>query len=346
MKKMNCTASSKSVGNSRSAGKLHAVVAGGLLALSCSLLIMGCTPPGQPSARATRAYADGVMAYNRGDLPEAKTKLTDATVEAPELIKARILLGDLFRAEGDYRAALSQYEAVVKLDPYSSGSYYRLGLAYQFLERFLEARDAYMTSLKINDTDVDSHMNLGLVYLALGDLPKAMDHAKRATELDPKSGAALANYGVVLDAVGDAVGAERAFLSSLEITGDQPGTLLNLGQNLLTQNRGKEAEEVLRRLIKVSDSSLSRKRLGDALALQGRAADAIEQYELALKIDPNYFPAMNDAGRVMIQRYRAGLELEEPLRAAALSYWKRSLAVSARQPQVEALVKQWERGRP
>jgi tetratricopeptide (TPR) repeat protein len=174
----------------------------------------------------------------------------------------------------------------------------------------------------------------------------AMQHTKRATEIDPKSGAALANYGVVLDAVGDSVGAERAFLSALEITGDQPGTLLNLGQNLLSQNRGKEAQEVLQRLTKVSDTSLTRKRLGDAYALQGLAAEAIEQYESSLRIDPNYFPAMNDAGRVMIQRYRTGLELEEPLRQAAIAYWQRSLKVNPKQPQIEALLKQWERGRP
>lgn len=325
---------------------LGLVLFAGVLTTTVSLMVTGCTPPGQPSARATRAYADGVMAYHRGDMPVAKDNLTTATEEAPELIKARILLGDLFRAEGDYRAALTQYEAVVKLDPYSSGGFYRLGLAYQFLERFLEARDAYLTALKLKSTDVDANMNLGLVYLALGDLPKAMEYTKRATEIDPTSGAALANYGVVLDAVGDSVGAERAFLSALEITGDQPGTLLNLGQNLLTQNRGAEAQEVLERLVKISDTSLSRKRLGDAYALQGKAPEAIEQYERALKIDPNYFPAMNDAGRVMIQRYRAGLELEEPLRQSAIAYWSRSLKVNPKQPQIEALLKQWERSRP
>lgn len=321
------------------------------LAAATLVAITGCQAPGPtgmptPSRQATQAYAEGVLAHERGDTPVAKSRLTTATNLAPELIKARILLGDLFRAEGDYKAALDQYEAVVRLDPYSPGGFYRLGLAYQFLQRFLEARDAYLTALRLKADDPDSHMNLGLVYLALGELPLAMDHARKATELAPDNPTALTNFGVVLDAVGDHVGAERAFLSALELKGDNPATLLNLGQNLLTQNRGREAQEVLTRLIAAADSSLARKRLGDSLALQGLAAEAIEQYERSLRIDPNYFPALNDAGRVMIQRYRAGLELDESLRQAALAYWNRSLQINPRQPQIEALVRQWTPARP
>lgn len=310
-------------------------------------LTAGCIyRPAGPAPIATASYAEGVMAYDRGDTAAATAKLTAATQESPELIRARILLGDLFRAEGNYRGALEEYETVVKLDPYSPSSYYRLGLAYQFLQRFLEAKVSYEKALALKPEDVESQMNLGLVYLALGDLPSAMDHTKVATEIDPKNPDALANYGVVLDAVGDHVGAQRAFLSSLEISGDKPATLLNLSQNLLAQARAAEAQEVLQRFLKVSDSPFARKRLGDALALQGQAGQAIEQYEKALKLDPTFYPAMNEAGRVMIQRYRAGNELDETLRTTALGYWKNSLRANPTQPQTQALIKQWEKARP
>lgn len=326
---------------------LKVVCWAGATALVTGLLVSGCVVrPGEPTRKATESYAQGVIAYNDGNMPVAKSHLGAATQESPELIKARLLLGDLFRSEGNYRAALEEYETVVKLDPFSPGGYYRLGLAYQFLQRFLEARDAYVRALSLKEQDVDSHMNLGLVYLALGDLAKAMEHSRRATELAPENPTALANYGVVQDAVGDPVGAEKSLLKSLEISGDNPATLLNLGQNLLTQNRPKEAQEVLLRLLAKIDSPIGRKRLGDAYALQGLAAEAIQEYEKALKIDANYFPAMNDAGRVMIQRYRAGAELDEALRDVALSYWQRSVRVNPNQPQIQALIKQWEKRRP
>lgn len=330
-----------------SAPALRGLLYTGLGLTLAGALVAGCVKSGEPPARAVNAYAMGVAAYDRGDTSTAKQKLIAATQAAPELVNARSLLGDIFRQEGDYKAALSQYEAVVKLDPYSPSSFYKLGVAYQFLDRLVESRDAYLKTLKLSPNDAEAHMNLGLVYLALGELPSAVEETKKAVELSPEGakarGPALANYGVVLDAVGDGPGAERAFLSSLEITGDSPATLLNLGQNLLTQNRGKEAQQVFERLVSKQDSSLARKRLGDAFALQGMAVEAIEQYEKALKIDPRYYPAMNDAGRVMIARYRAGLELDESLRAVAVSYWKKSLAINPNQPQTKALVAQWSK---
>lgn len=321
-----------------------------LLILPASAAILpltGCDNTAKlPPSAATTAYAEGALAYRSGNAALAKTRLTDATRQDPELINARTLLGDMFRAEGDYKAALEQYEVVVKLDPYSSSSYYRLGLAYQFLERFLEAKNAYLKALEIKPSDADTSMNLGLVCLALGDLPAAMQYTKAATELGPTNPDALANHGVVLDAVGDHVGAQRAFLGSLELSGDKPSTLLNLAQSYLAQARGPQAQEILERLLKSSDSAIARKRLGDAHALQGHASDAVAQYEVALRLDPRYYPAMNEAGRVIIQRYRAGNELDESLRLAALGYWNRSLAIAPTQPLVQALVRQWEKPKP
>lgn len=319
-----------------------------VLAACCAAsLLAGCVAQDDRiSRRATANYAEGVMAYERREVPLAKQKLGAATRESPDLINARSLLGDLFRADGDYKAALEEYETVVKLDPNSPGGYYKLGLVYQFLQRFLEARNAYERAIVLRPGDADSEMNLGLVHLALGELPPAMEHAKKAVALAPKSAAILGNYGVVLDAVGDHVGAERSFLASLEISGDVPATLLNLGQNLLTQNRPAEAQEVLQRFLKTTSSPIALKRLGDAYALQGKSADAIEQYEKALAADPTFYPALNDAGRVVIAKYRAGAELDESLRAVAVNYWQRSLKVNPNQPTVQALLLQWDKPKP
>jgi tetratricopeptide (TPR) repeat protein len=323
------------------------LLVGGSLAAFLGFVGAGCTPPGGAvSPQATRSYAAGVLAYERGEIPAAQMHLGAATRQSPVLIKARTLLGDLFRAEGNYVAALDEYEVVVKLDPNSPSGFYRLGLVYQLLQRFLEARDAYTRALTLNPNDASSHMNLGLVHLALGDLVAAVEHTSKAVELAPTNPDTLANHGVVLDAVGDKPGAERAFLSSLELAGDRPATLLNLAQNLLAQGRPTEAEQVLRRLLASVETPMGRKRLGDALAMQGRAADAIEQYELAIKRDPRFFPAYNEAGRVMIQRYRAGGELDEDIRKAALGYWRNSLRINPAQPAIEASVRQWELTKP
>ncbi len=322
-------------------GGCVAALAGGLL-----LWPAGCTAPSRSGIalpRGVDSYVEGVEANRRGDRRAAIGHLETATEENPNLINARSLLGDLYRFEGDYAEALQQYEVVVKLDPYTGANYTRLGIAYQFLDRLREAESAYLKALELDATDLDATMNLGLVYLTLGRLEDARRLTQKATEMDPSSGPAWANHGVVLDASGEHAEAESALLRSLELAPDRPATLLNLGNVLVTRAKAGEAIAVLEKLLTIADSVRARKKLGDAYALARRYADALKQYETALKTEPAFYPALNDAGRVFITQYREGLELDEKLRQSALQVWRKSLSINPNQPRISALVSEWDR---
>ena len=299
----------------------------------------GSTSIGRP--KGVSGYIAGVEAYQRGDKPAAVTSLLEATLQNPNLINARVLLGDLYRSDGDYRAALDQYEAVVKLDPYEAANFTRLGIAYQFLDRLREAEQAYLTSLELRDKNPEAAMNLGLVYLALGRLEEAKKYTALAAEQDPTNPVIHANHGVVLDASGDHAGAERALLKALEIAPSNPGAMMNLATALLAQRRASDAAAVLESLAAVNDTAPVRKRLGDAYALSDRLNDALAQYDQAIAKDATLTSAYNDAGRVLILQYRQGLELDEKLREAALARWKKSLEINPEQPRMKELVTQW-----
>ncbi len=317
----------------------------GIAALAASLVFVSA--PGCQSAeeikqrKGTQSYVAGVKAYQQNDIPLAREKLVEATTENGELVNARRMLGDLYRGGGDYTKALEQYEVLVRLDPYESGSYYRLGVAYQMLSRLREAQKSYAQSLKLDPDNGQSHMNLSLVYLALGDQDDAIWHSQKASELLPQSAEAQLNHGVVLDATGDLPGAEKAFLKSLELDSKSPSTLLNLGQNLLRQGKGKDAVEILTQLTVIADSAVARKRLADAYVQAGNLTAAAVNYDKSLSLDPNYYPAYNERGRLVISKYKAGLELDERLRSSAVADWRRSLELNPIQPRITALVQQW-----
>src|SRR5688500_15266087 len=67
--------------------------------------------PGRPPA-AVNKYVEGVGAYRAGNRDQAISALEDATRANPKLITARSLLGDLYKARGDYSKAADQYKAV------------------------------------------------------------------------------------------------------------------------------------------------------------------------------------------------------------------------------------------
>ena len=180
------------------------------------------------------------------------------------------------------------------------------------------------------------------MYQALHQPADAIKWITKATELDPSSAAAFANLGVALDEQGQYAKAESAYRRSLELDSTQATTLFNLGSNLVLQGKPAEAASAFEQVLKTSDSAVVRKRYGDALTLLKQFDTAIDQYRLALKANPRYAPAMNELGRVLILQYKQGLELDEAKRRDALAMWKQSLEINPTQPEVEAMVKQWE----
>jgi tetratricopeptide (TPR) repeat protein len=320
----------------------HIVLAVALSAATIGAVgVVGCSSPATSAPKGVDRYVQAVQAYNAGNRERAIANAMAATRVNPDLIMARALLGDLYRADGKYQEAANQYEVLVKLDPYTALNFYKLGVSYQFLQRLMDAASAYQSALKLDPDDPNSNMNLGLVNLYLGNPDDAVKFCERATLLDPKSAAAFSNLGVALDAKGDYPRAEAAYRHSLDIDPENTTTMLNLGTNLIAQKKGGEAVDIMEAVLKAADTPLHRKRYGDALAGAGRYEEAIREYNLALKLDPKYYPAMNEIGYSHIAEYKNNLELDEAKRQQAIESWNHSLAINPEQPKIQAAIKEW-----
>jgi len=313
----------------------------GLLVVGC---IAGCSGSGMLDNRpaGVEKYIQGVHQYNAGDRAGAASSFNEAIRINPSLRMAHIRLGDIYRSEGDYRDAAIQFEIATRLDPYSSSNECNLGLSYQLLHRLADAAAAYLRALDLQPTNVQANMNLGLVYLALDQPKDALPYLQRATELAPKSFEAWSNYGVGLDAIGRLSDGEIAYRTALELNSGSISTLGNLAANLIAQGNAQEALAACQQLLLRSDTSLSRTRYGQALRLSGENQAALEQYKLALQIDPTFYLAMTQEAFLLIDQYRQGLELDEPKREAALALWGASLRLNPNQPRVLAAIQQWQ----
>jgi tetratricopeptide (TPR) repeat protein len=310
----------------------------------------GCASGSSNSARndaALNSYVQGVRAYQSGDTDKAVTNLKDAISKNGDLVMARSMLGDIYRARAttkdDYNAAREQYEVVARLDPYEYSNHYRLGLVYQLLDRLRDAAASYLKALNLKPTDANSNMYLGTVYLQLNEPKEAMKYAERAVKYDPKSADAWVKFGLILDLNGEYPRAEEAYRKSLDLDSNNEVTRLYLGENLLTQKKYDQARAVFQELVKVQDAPLNRKRLGDAYAGEKNFAEAINQYRAALKLDPNYYPALNEIGATYIAEYEKGLTLDDSKRKAALDSWQQSLAINRAQARIMALMQKYSK---
>src|SRR5918993_3310820 len=83
---------------------LTALVASSSFAL---LYVAGCATNRDPAANQTAldAYVQGVKAYNSGDTQAAMQNLQRAIEKKSDLVMARSMLGDLYRARSEYDSA-------------------------------------------------------------------------------------------------------------------------------------------------------------------------------------------------------------------------------------------------
>jgi tetratricopeptide (TPR) repeat protein len=324
-------------------GVIAGIVLSGSLMAGCGLFQPKSAGPKLAPPRAVNRYVEGAELLQQGRRDQAVEALRSAIESNPDLISPRSLLGEVYREDSKFKEALDQYENLVRLDPYEVSNHYYLGLCYHFLDRLQEAGLAYRDALKLNPDDFKSNMNMGLVRLALGDTEGSVAYLRKATEIDPKSAAAWLNYGVALDGAGDLARAESAYRRSLEIDATSQTAQLNFGTNLVLQGKTSEALAVLEPLAKKLNSPLVHKRFGDALAQAKRWDESAKEYEVAIKLNPRYFPAINELGTISIERYRQGLELDDNLRITALNAWKRSLGVNPDQPAIRDQVQKWEK---
>ena len=294
--------------------------------------------------RGVDQYIAGVQLYKKGDKDGARSQLVEATRLNPNLIMPRIMLGDMYRDEGKYDDAVKQFERVTKMDPYYASNWYKLGVGYQLGQKLKQAAASYQRALDLKPDDSKSNMNLGLVYLYTGDRDKALAYAQKATEMDPSSAAAWSNLGITYDARGEYARGEEAYRKSVDLDPDNPASLANLATNLMAQNKGSDAAEIMKRAVGISNTPALRKRYGDALAKAERYDQAVQQYNEALKLDPRYYPAMNEIGFARITQFRKGFDMDDSKRTDALAMWKKSLDVNQNQPKVEAAIKQWAQG--
>jgi tetratricopeptide (TPR) repeat protein len=313
---------------------------------SLALYIGGCASSRDSAERnksALDAYVQGVRAYNGGDTDAAMKNLQQAIQKQNDLIMARSILGDLYRARADYDAAREQYLTLTTLDPYDYFNYYRLGLVYQLVDQLAEAASSYLKALSLKPEDPNSNKSLGQVYLSLDKPNEALPYVRKAVQYDPQSAEAWMSLGLVLDELKNYSESAEAYRKALELNSSLGIVRLYLGESLLNQKKYGEARDAFQELTRLEDSALHRKRLGDALAGEGKYEDAIREYQTALKLEPNYYHALNEIGAAYIRIYQRDLTLDDTKRKAALDAWNQSLAIKRAQPQIMKLSQEWSK---
>lgn len=250
--------------------------------------------PGQ----APTLYWQAKLAYAKNDFKAAQEHAQNLLRLAPENAQALELAGMAELGLKRYAQAEPLLAKALQLSPGLAVARRGIALTYARLGQFDKAIAALPADLEKSDSDPALLSVAGQVYLLHGEVDRAQRYFSKASSLDPKNPL------------------KRTSLAVSRLMGGQTEAGLEELQNIAAADEGVVADMALISALLQSGSidpaleaiaALEKKRPGDVLPyfLRGRAlllkndtAGARKAMEQVLKLDRNYFPAIDILARL------------------------------------------------
>jgi Tfp pilus assembly protein PilF len=148
----------------------------------------------------------------------------------------------------------------------------------------------------------DYHYQLGVGHFQAREIPNAIRELLAAVEIRPEYPAALYLLGFIYQGRLDYPEAERYYLATLALEPEALEVKNNLGTIYLAQERWEDAEEIFRALTRTPTyitPGHAHNNLGLSLMRQGRAREAVEQFDMAIMFQPELCLAYTNKGEAL-----------------------------------------------
>jgi len=252
----------------------------------------------------------------------ADTLYRSTIVRNPRAWMAHHNLGEmkLRGSDVDLRQAMAHIQASLQINPKHVEAHNSLGFALQRLGRYAEARREYTEALRLSPGFWSAHNNLGTLADAEGRIEDAIREYREAIRLGPADPETRRNLGIALEKMGRLAEAEAEYRAALQLGDDPARAHDNLGYVLLRQRKFAESIPHFKEAIRLRPAfAASHGSLASALHGLKRFDEAIVAYRSALSFPPDAsWPGMHNAlGVALTQRgltAEAIKEFQEALR--------------------------------
>lgn len=212
--------------------------------------------PGDASLKAQVLFAEGQIAYLRGDYREALSAFDAAAREAPEMAAPHVGRGNVYLVNNQSAEALKAFRRAAELDPHLALAHRGMGDALTKQGKIKEAAGYHnrakvlsLTSAALKSArelkkralwaealrefqgvaaarqTADLYIDIGDCYVGLGQSADAARAYRRATELDPNAAPAHYKYGEAMYGLDEFAAAAEALERALAL--DPSGTSID-----------------------------------------------------------------------------------------------------------------------
>jgi serine/threonine-protein kinase len=206
-------------------------------------------------------------------------------------------LGSIHEQTGKHDLAIQEFQHALNLNPRDAGAEGGLAGAYENAGRIPEAEAAFQKAAALTPDSWKGYTRLGTFYDRQRKYPQAVAADQHAIQLTPDNALVYANLGgAAVDSADPALlpTGEQALRKSIQLSPSY-AAYANLGDLLLLERRGAEAEAALEQALKMNASDYNvwnslvladewQKKDADASAARHHAEDLAEQ---AVKLQPS-----------------------------------------------------------
>ncbi|MEO8678109.1 MAG: tetratricopeptide repeat protein [Vicinamibacterales bacterium] len=201
------------------------------------------------------------------------------------------------------RSLLDELTASVNADRADGGRWGRLAMGFEANGFLVQASDAYVRSVALDDRDPRSRYRLALLRARRGEVGTALADLDRVIALDPGYAPARWRQGLWLLDRGDTDQAEAAFQAAAQAAPGDAGGPVGLALVHLSKRHDAEAAKTLETFLAAHPGDrYALQLLGTAYRRLGRDADA----QFALTVGATGQPAWADPWSDEVSQYRRG----------------------------------------
>ncbi len=198
---------------------------------------------------------------------------------------------------------IARIENNIELMPDKSDSYFKLAELCHDQNEPNKAIANYLNALRLKPDNVVARINLGTVLDQQGNLDEAVKQFKEAERIHPDIPEVYRNLGIIAarkNRLDEAVG---YYTRALQLRPDLAAARRELADILAKQGKSDQATAEYQKVFKASpEDPATYNSLGVALSQQRNFKGAVEYFAKALQIRPDFFPALQNFERVLVQQ--------------------------------------------
>ena len=263
--------------------------------------------PDEPDLSVVKAQA----LLGLGRAPEALQLLQLEVKMKPQSVSAQTELANALFATKSYEDALKAVDAALQLNPTYVHALVVKGRILRNLDRYVEAVEILQKAVELEPSLAEACAQLGASLRKVGRFSESLDALNKALTSQPDFLLALRYKGETLREMERYDEALEVLNHALTLSPEDSWLLVSKGSVLRLSNHTAEAVELLNRAV-ATDPTLHRgwAELGAALYTQeGKEQEAIEAFDRALALKPNYDLALRYKGETLrfLGRYEEAL---------------------------------------